>query len=211
VIRRVVVVVAQVVLLGVVVGCGSSSTAATASPTPTLSASDKTALGELESRPLKLPSLLPDGTCRPDEADPTTGRWGSDPVFLVGGQHVASPYGDYYDVSAWTKVGLAGPVLLRGQDLKVHAHPVVFVSRYAVAPIFTAGPVYGTDASFGPQYTELVLDTRYTPDAPLTVNGSNYVVWAWRQGIGKGWTGCIGFQIDAPGFSRSINVNVPTG
>jgi hypothetical protein len=172
-------------------------------PSPTMTAADKAQLAQLETRPLKLPALLKDGSCQPDSQDLSIGLWGADPVFVAGGPQTSTPFGDYFDVSAETKPGLTGPVLLRGRDLKVANHPIVFVGARGV------GPVYGSDPVNGTQYTELVLDTTHAAAPTYLINGTKYVEWDWRQGVAKGWTGCVGFQIDGPTFSEDINVNVP--
>jgi hypothetical protein len=195
----------QVLLVAVVVNCGGTSVAAThppsPSPSPTMTVADKAMLAQLEARPLVLPPLLKGGACPPDGLDTATGLYGADPVYAAGGPHSATPFGDYFDVSAITKPGLLGPVLLRGQDLKVPGHPLVFLGPWAV------GPVYGTDPTFGAQYTELALDTAHPPTSTYFVKDSNYVQWFWRQGIATGWSGCVGFQFDGPAFSAHFVSN----
>jgi hypothetical protein len=199
----------QVLLVAVVVSCGESPAAARPTPSPrpspTMTAADKAELAQLEARPLKLPTLLPGGVCQADGVDPSTGLYGADPVYAVGGPHSSSSFGDYFDVSAITKPGLVGPVLLRGRDLKVADHPIVFLGPNS------AGPVYGTDPAMGTQYTELALDTAHPPNTVYPVAGTNYYQWFWRQGIAKGWSYCVGFQIDGPTFSEVFNANVPPG
>jgi hypothetical protein len=159
-----------------------------------MSAADKAQLARLEARPLKLPALLKGGQCPADRADPTTGLYGADPVYAAGGQHSTTSFGDYFDVSAMTKPGLVGPVLLRGRDLQTPDHPLVFVGPYAI------GPVYGTDPNYGEQYTELALDVAHPTKATYLVKDANYHQWFWRQGIATGWN-CVGFQFDGPTFS----------
>jgi len=199
----------QVLLVAVVVSCGGSPSAVPPTPSPkaspTMTAADKATLAQLEARPLTMPPLLSGGQCGPDGVDPATGLYGKDPVYAEGGPHVASTFGDYFDVSAKTKPGLVGPVLLRGRDLKVANHPLVFVGPYAT------GPVYGTDPAEGTQYTELVLDTAHPTNATYPINNTEYVEWNWRQGIAKGWSYCVGFQIDGPTFSETFTANVPPG
>lgn len=59
----------------------SGSSEAMASPSkPAFSADDKAEAVVLEARPLKLPGLIPDRTCRPHDSSPTTGMYGIDPV-----------------------------------------------------------------------------------------------------------------------------------
>ena len=180
-------------------GCGSSST------TPDLSAAARTEVAALEARPLKLPTLLPNGQCRPDDISPTTAMYGRDPVFIHGGEHFSSAFGDYVDAGALTREGMVGPILVRGQDLKISNHPLVFVSRFVSPPVFVAGAQVGVDPDFGPLYTELVIDTAYKGRSVVALDSGNYYDWGWRQGIATGWSGCIGFQVDTPGFSFSFN------
>ena len=196
----------QALLVGVIVSCGGSPVTApspSASPSPTMTAADKAQLAQLEARPLKLPALLKGGVCPPDGADSTTGLYGADPVYVAPGPHSTTSFGDYYDVSAITKPGLHGPVLLRAHDLKVADHPLVFIGPYAV------GPVYGTDASYGNLYTELALDIAHPPASTYLIKDTQYFQWYWRQGIAKGWSGCVGFQLDGPTFSEDLVANVP--
>jgi hypothetical protein len=203
---------ALVILAVMAAACGSSSVASrpSPSPSPTLSAADQAALTQLEARPLKLPTLLAGGKCRPDGVSPTTGLYGQDPAYAQGGPHTASSFGDYFDVSAVTKPGLVGPLLLRGADLKVANHPVVFLnSTKSSQGVYAIGSVYGTDPSFGAQYTDLAIDTSVQNPTALPVNGASYVEWFWRQGIGRGWSYCVGFQIDGPTFSEDFVANTP--
>jgi hypothetical protein len=206
--RRILLLALQTMLVTTMFGCGSSSIAANASPSPhpspTMTAADRSELATLEARPLMLPTLLKGGVCGPDTQDASTGLWGADPVYVAGGQRTSSSFGDYYYVSAETKPGLTGPVLIRGRDLIAANHPVVFIGPYG------AGPVYGTDPRFGTQYTELTLDTTHPTSVVYPVKSANYVNWLFTQGIAKGWTGCVGFQIDGTTFSEDINVNVST-
>lgn len=207
--RRLLVPAALLLVVLVTAACGSQP-AAVSSTKPVLSAADKAEVKALEARPLKLPALLPDGTCRPDEANPTTGMYGRAPVFLRGGDHFSSAYGDYVDAGALTREGMVGPILVRGEDLKVANHLLVFVSRYVAAPLFVDGPQLGVDPQFGALYPELVIDTAYKSPAVVALDGGNYYGWGWRQGIAAGWSGCIGFQLDGPGFSFSFNGHDPT-
>ncbi len=205
---------AFVIVVLLVAACGASSVAArpSPSPSPTLSAADRAVLTQLEARPLTLPTLLAGGKCRPDGLSPTTGLYGQDPAYAQGGPHTASSFGDYFDVSAATKPGLAGPLLLRGADLKVANHPVVFLNSInSTKGVYAIGSVFGTDPSFGPQYTDLAIDTSVQNPNLVPVNGASYLEWFWRQGIARGWSYCVGFQIDGPTFSEDFVANVPPG
>lgn len=206
----------QVLLVLVTLACGQQSgasqspTVPQASPTPSATASpamspaDAAELAKLEARPMRVPLLRAGQACHKDTLNPLTNLWGAAPVYLVGGPHTHTSWGDFYDVSAMTKPGLVGPVLLRGRDLKVPNHPVVFLGPYAT------GKVFDTEPTFGPLYPNLAFDTAHPPRLTYDVNGTNYIEWGWRQGIASGWTGCISFQVDGPSFTEVIAVNVRT-
>jgi hypothetical protein len=203
---------ALVILMLMAAACGTSSVAArpSPSPSPTLSAADQAELTQLEARPLKYPTLLAGGKCRPDGVSATTGMYGQDPAYAQGGPHTASSFGDYFDVSVETRPGLEGPLLLRGADLKVANHPVVFLNSInSSRGVYAFGPVFGTDPSFGAQYTLLAIDTSVQNLNLVPINGGSYLEWFWRQGIGRGWSYCVGFQIDGPTFSEDFVANVP--
>jgi hypothetical protein len=206
----------QVLLVLVTLACGQQSVASQsptvpkASPTPSATASpamgaaDMAELAKLEARPMRVPLLRAGQACHKDTMNTFTNLWGVAPVYVMGGPHTHTSWGDFYDVSAFTKPGLVGPVLLRGRDLKVPNHPIVFIGPYAT------GKVFDTEPTFGPLYTDLAFDTAHPPSLTYDVNGTNYIEWEWRQGIASGWTGCISFQVDGPSFTEVIAVNVPT-
>lgn len=103
-----------------------------------------------------------------------------------------------------TQPGLAGPVLLRGRDLKAANHAIVFIGPYATGHVFAIEP------SYGPLYVDLAFDTAHPPSNTYPVGGGSYVQWFWRQGVASGWTGCISFQVAGPSFTEVIAINVPT-
>ncbi|HXC75491.1 MAG TPA: hypothetical protein VNU19_00410 [Candidatus Acidoferrum sp.] len=196
----------------VVVACGQPSVASqsptttvtnpTPSAAPTMSPADAAELAKLEARPLRQPLLRSGQACYKDTLDPSTNLWGGGPVYLMGGPGKATSWGDFFDVSGITKPGLTGPVLMRARDIKAPNHPVVYVGPYAT------GLVYATDPSLGKVYVDLVLDVAHPTGATYRINGTNYDLWQWRQGIAKGWTGCISFQVDGPSFTEVVPVNV---
>ena len=158
---------------------------------------------------MNLAKPLKGNVCPADTRDVATGLWGKDPAYAQGGPETKTTFGNYYDVGIVTKPGLAGPILLRGRDILVPNHPVVFVSSgLTSSAVFQVGPVYGTDPDFGSQYTELAIDTNYSHPGTYLINGTQYEEWFWRQGVGTGWTGCVGFQIDGPTFSETFLANV---
>ena len=150
----------------------------------------------LEARPITLPTVQSAGQC-PESATATSPRYpyGTGPVYADGGPETGTDWGHYWDVIWYAAPNLKGPVLIRGRDLITTDRRVVFVGPFA------AGPVIGTEPNMGEQHTELVLDA----GKPPTHDTSNrYSAWHIRQGMSNGWVGCVGFQIDGPGFSETI-------
>ena len=74
---------------------------------------------------------------------------------------------------------------------------VVFVG------VYTAGAVVGTDTQSGKKITqraEILLDAA----KPHSRGSNGYGEFPVRQGLSYGWVGCVGFQIDGPGFTETI-------
>ena len=178
-------------------GLGSNATTSRIG-VPGMTSADRAVLAQLEARPLRLPSLNANGSCPPDQIDPTGTYYGTGPVYVHGGAYSGTPWGDFYSVGAWTPPGMTGPVLLRGRDLIAPNHPIVFTGPYAT------GALVVTDPYHGKAYAEVVLDTRHAPNATTLLNGSEYTEWFWRQGIAAGWSGCIAGQLDGAGFTEDF-------
>jgi hypothetical protein len=156
----------------------------------------QSALAELGAKPLTLPVLKPGDAC-PNSPNNSLGfDFGNGPVYAMGGRESVSPWGYYFDVTWITAPDLTGPVLIRGRDLMSNRN-VVFVGAYSV------GAVVGTDTQSGKTITqrgEILLDA-----AKPHARGSNgYGEFPVEQGLSKGWVGCVGFQIDGPGFTETF-------
>lgn len=159
-------------------------------------------LATLEARPLRIPAMPADGRCPvgPQRsvnpyAD-TSSTYilgpllGSGPVYGLGGLETDTPNASYFDVHAYTDPTVHGIVLIRGQQLDGHQQ-IVWVGPYA------AGPVIGSDTIDGRRvdlHTEAVLDTAHAPSVAGAAPG--WGIWQLRDGVGRGASGCYGYQID---------------
>jgi hypothetical protein len=154
-----------------------------------------TPLQALESRPVDLPLISTSAPC-PYTATPTNEPYdkGTGPVFADGGPQISTSWGYYWDVIYFTPQN-AGPVLIRGRDLQIDL-PVVFVDGFATGPVIGADAI-GTESV--QQHGEEVLQGK-----PPAIDSRGRVMWRVRQGIGKGFAGCVGFQIDGANFSEKI-------
>jgi hypothetical protein len=154
-----------------------------------------TSLQALESRQVDLPRISTTAAC-PYTATSTSAPYdfGTGPVFADGGPQINTSWGYYYDV-IWFTPQNSGPVLIRGRDLQSDLG-VVFVDEFAT------GPVIGTDAIGAQpvqQHGEEALQGK-----PPAIDTRGRVMWHVRQGIGKSFAGCVGFQIDGANFSEKI-------
>ncbi len=158
----------------------------------------RSALAQLEARPVNLPALKPGDQC-PDGPE-ANGMYGSGPVLGTPGWpqpataselagRVSTSWGTYWYQTYATGTALAGPVLARAQDLRTN-QPATFIGNYA------AGPVIGTDrvdAKSVQQHLEVVLDTRHPP----SISGSaNQFEWPVIAGLRNTTSDCIGWQFD---------------
>ena len=173
-------------------------------------------LEQLQSRPLTLPAV-PVGQSCPTTRASGLFDLGAGPVYINAGvptdftpfygPPIHTAWGYYFDATFITSPQLAGPVLVRGQDLN-HGTPAAFIGPYA------AGQAIGVDYIQGRQvqHSELVLDAGH---APMTATASSavrfgrlpsggYGAWAIRYGLQRSFAGCFGFQIDGIGFSETI-------
>ena len=158
------------------------------------------ALARLEARPVDLPVLAASDPCPATQTSANVPyEFGSGPVYGDGGWQINRDWGYYYDVLYYTPKSMTGPVLIRGRDLRSD-RIVVFVSH------FSAGPVVGTDQSDAvDQHSEAVLDS----GNPQARDTGGYGEFHVRQGIAKGFTGCVGIQIDGATFSEKIIGDAP--
>ena len=167
---------------------------------------DQAEVMQLLARPLQFPALKPTDPC-PDSTD-SYGFMGPGPVY---GQAVGivgrSAWGAYYNVYVLTPPGMPGPVIVRSRDL-THGSPVLDIGPLG------AGPVYGTDNYLGKienQYQAVALDTTHATKGTDPVGNTDYVHWSWLQGFQHNWGGgCVGAQVDGPGFTELFYADVPT-
>ena len=159
----------------------------TAPPVP---AALQTPLQKLEARPLHQPAVRSVTEC-PQGPYGSGGDAGAGPLHLSGSAvEIPTSWGDYFHDFLFADGVVAGPILVRARDL-IHGQPVVFVGQYA------SGPVIGTDVLDGQvveQHLELVI---YSVTPPYA--------WQIEDGHPKGGTGCVGWQVDGPSFSETIN------
>jgi len=163
------------------------------------------AVTQLLGRPLHFQALKPGDPC-PYSSD-SYGLLGQGPVYGdVIGVGSTTSWGTYWSVAVLTPPGLAGPVIVRSRDL-THGSPVL-----DIGPI-GAGPIYGTDVYQGKtenQFQAVALDTDHVTKGDHALGGTNYKQWSWLQGFETGWGGgCVGAQIDGPGFSEIFYSDVP--
>jgi len=162
-------------------------------------------VSQLLARPLTLPQIAAGATC-PD-GPYTGGLLGSGPVFGNGNGPTATSWGNYYDVFYDTPVD-KGPIVVRGRDL-VLGWPVVFLGQYAV------GNPYGHDSLSGStqtQFTAIAFDTDHSTASKVVLQDppGTFVEWKLIQGIKRGGSGCIGFQIDGSAFTETMSAYDPS-
>jgi hypothetical protein len=163
-----------------------------------------TAVQQLEARPLKLTALAAGAAC-PLTALATqawggqTGIYGTPPAGVgEAGFGWSGGWGRYWDLFAVTTADVTGPVLVRGRDLRT-GREMVFIGGWSF------GPVVGTDTwpdgTTVPQRPELVLD----PGHPTHESaGPGLAQWPFVAGVAGGGTVCLGVQLDAAGFTRTV-------
>jgi hypothetical protein len=178
-------------------------------PTPTLTASDREEVTQLEKRPLRIPAAPGDGSCRQGPFTPqinpyANGRlaehdvYGAGPVFGLGGSPIhAGPY-VYFDVTYFTSPGVSGAVLIRINDVSGK-----YAGRF-VGPLAT-GQSLGTDTMAGQQLavgSEVALPAgKPLGNDPPAASG--WGIWHVRQGIDARFT-CAAIQIDTESTTEVI-------
>jgi hypothetical protein len=85
-------------------------------------------------------------------------------------------------------------VLIRGRDL-VTNRGVIFTGAGAAGPIVASDPSQISPAL----RSELLLDASHPK---LRENG--FGVFQVRQGVPKGWSLCVGFQMDGATFTETV-------
>ena len=162
-------------------------------------------LQQLEARTLRLPAAKSANACPDNPGTNKLGyQFGSGPVYVDGGPEISTDWGYYYDVTYYAPQSLKGPLLVRGRDLTTPDRGVVFVGP------FGSGTVIGVEPNMGQRKSELVLDPSHPPSVTrANVGASQMGNWHVRQGISKGWAGCVGFQIDGADFTEIITALTP--
>jgi hypothetical protein len=170
-------------------------------------------LKSLESRPLNYPLVASGAEC-----PVTQPKLNQQIGMLIGDGPVYLGNGDIYEKGEWgywvglgfvyTPVLEPGSVLIRAKDLKSDAQ--VAFANYPLTPtgITAAGPVLGStvvvdhrvqlraEATFPDPWHVKPIDKK--GDLPLLI-----VLF----GMQSGSSGCIGFQIDGPGFTENFVAN----
>lgn len=152
----------------------------------------------LLSRPFRLQHFASTDQCT--DGPYTGGNYGTGPVFGVGGGIQTTKWGVYWDVGLDVPANLAGPIVLRGQDV-VKGWPMVIVGQYGTGPVYAHDEINGQSVA---QYTAALIDTTNPPAARDEFNGGTYEQWRWLQGFKLGWSGCVGFQVDGPNFTETF-------
>jgi hypothetical protein len=168
-------------------------------------------LKSLESKPLNYPALAAGAAC------PTTPLtlnqqfglvYGKGPIFLYDWNSTVDAsgrWGYWQGLNFFSAETIKGLVLVRARDLKGDAQ--VAFAQYPLAPtkMHAAGPVLGTTTVVGHQVqlrSEAVIQdpALYRPQG-LTGGKPELIV---LFGMQVGSSGCIGFQIDGPGFTENF-------
>ncbi len=164
----------------------------------------KTTVAELLARPLRF-SLKPNLAACASDGPITNGLFGAGPIYGAGGSvNVTTNWGAYDTGMVITPPGMAGPIVLRGEDL-ITGQPMVTFGNY------TAGPVYRTDVinrKTTNLYTASALDTAHPPARPYSFLNRTYYQWLVVQGWPHNNGFCAGLQIDGPDFSEQIYATV---
>ena len=173
------------------------------------------ALKTLESRPLNFPTLAPGAAC------PTTSPHLNQQIGMVlGDGPVYVGNGDIFEANdwgLWVAIGFAadydpGLTLVRARDLKGSAGVAFAKYPLAPTPMTVAGSVLGTthvvNHDVQMRSEAVVPDRSAWPPYPKLGQHIEVVV---LLGMQKGSSGCIGFQVDAAGFSENfvIQPSVP--
>jgi hypothetical protein len=174
----------------------------------TPSSINQSELKSLEGKPLHFPSVAPGGQCPAsvEHLDQQIGMViGDGPVYVVdGGSLDTNDWGTFGHLSLFYEPQRAGLVLMRVKDLQSGVE--VAFAQYPLAPtgITAVGPVLG-------QVHAMNKDLLLRPEAvfrdmwntPKQARGPQYLVLV---AMPKGSSGCIGFQVDGPGFSKNFVV-----
>lgn len=161
-------------------------------------------LKSLESRALSFPIVAPGAPC-PVTPVTLNDMWGlvigSGPVFLVDREIDESGEWGYWVGLGFTSAGRTpGVVLIRARDLRADVQ--VAFANYPLAPtqVKAVGRVLG-DARVVNHKVQLRTEAAFNdPALPAPHNPELFVLF----GVQQGSSGCIGFQVDGPGFSENF-------
>jgi hypothetical protein len=169
-------------------------------------------LNNLEERPLNYPTVAPGAPC--PTTPKTLGPYGlfiGDPGDRVGIYDTeifqSTSWGEWVELAVGYVAPNEGLVLVRARDLKATAE-VVF-ANYPLAPtgISAAGQVLGEDHALNHDLklrSEAVF--RDLAHTPVIDKQGHLPQFLMLVGLQKGSSGCIGFQIDGPGFTENLVV-----
>jgi hypothetical protein len=169
----------------------------------------QTELKRLESTALQFPSVAPGAPCpeTPLTLNPAFGMvTGEGPVYLGSGdifEH--GDWGRWMSLAFIYDTSKPGLVLIRARDLKNGAE--VAFAHYPLSPtgVSAVGAVLGT-AHVVNHDVQLRSEAAFQdPYRPHSIDKSGQAPELWVLfGMQKGSSGCIGFQVDGPGFSESF-------
>lgn len=163
-------------------------------------------LKSLENRPLNYPVLAPGASC------PTTPLHlhaqfgmvaGAGPVYLWNRDIFESNDWGFWVALAFAADGNPGLTLVRARDLQSNTQVVFAKYPLEPTPMAAVGAVLGT--SHVANHDVQMRSEAAVPDtAEWPPKLGPYPEVVTLLGIQKGSSGCIGFQIDAPGFSENL-------
>ena len=172
-------------------------------------------LKSLESRPVHFPPVAA-GTQCPETSvqfnEITGTAVGDGPVYLIeANTPTTTSWGYWVSLDLIYVATARGPVLIRARDLKSDRQ-VVF-GRYPLEPsaVSPAGSVLGTDRVYEHTVQMRAEATFQDPwQTPPMDKEGHLPPLVVALGLQSGGSGCIGFQIDGPGFSENFVVNPAT-
>ena len=162
----------------------------------------------LESRPLNYPVVAPGAPCptTPVHLNPQIGMvLGDGPVYVSNGEIYETNDWGFWVALAFASDRNPGLVLVRARDLQTNAQ--VAFAKYPLepTPMIAVGSVLGT--SRVANHDVQMRSEAAVPDVSRWPSSSKLgpipeVITL--VGMQKGSSGCIGFQIDASGFSENL-------
>lgn len=171
---------------------------------------NQSALKYLESLPVTLPKVASEAVCPKtpiNERHPGLVA-GDGPTFIEGHDPQAvTSWGNWGSVIFNYEPRVAGPVLVRARDL-VTGQDVVFASYPVGKPrLVPAGAVLGSDYVFELNATLTMRSEGVLADVDPA---EKLVGFKALIGESTGGSGCIGFQLNGPGFVNRLVIDQPT-